>query len=144
MIAMPDVWPNDLVPMQIDSSNPIVVLRTQAAILGKKTQGIVTAVVESSQGKSQQGDLTFDHRLSLVAPLLGYRTQLLQVTHGMSPYPAEIRDMSNPQQWTRTPVSNQQGLLDELSRVFASEFCRQVISNYLEQSTASDSDVGTA
>jgi hypothetical protein len=77
-VTMPDLWPEDVKPAVL---SPVAILRTQAALLSKRTDGLLEAVVESS-GKERHGKAYTQHRLELeVPPLNYYRHGLLVVEH---------------------------------------------------------------
>lgn|ERR1022692_178957 len=70
-----DLWPKlELGPM----AAPISILKTQAALLGEKTQGLIEAAVET-----QSSTTAIHHTFYLVVPALGnYRYALFKIHHG--------------------------------------------------------------
>ncbi|MGB0010130.1 MAG: hypothetical protein WBQ03_00905 [Candidatus Sulfotelmatobacter sp.] len=77
-----DFWPDDIGESSVVT--PVSILKEQAAALGPKTKGLVTAgVVPTQSGNPQYLAYIF----SLVAPAVSYRYQLLTVTHPISLYP---------------------------------------------------------
>lgn len=77
-----DLW-GELDSRSPDERLPADLLRQQAARLGAKTGGIVTARVESSAGGGRLA-----HALLLEAPRLAHFShRLLTLEHGVAPYP---------------------------------------------------------
>lgn len=84
-LPIPDLWSDDI---RVDVLTPVVILRSQAQLLGQKTQGILNAeITTTSQEKWRQ------HQLDIIAPLLnGYRATLLTAKHErLMVYPVLVR-----------------------------------------------------
>lgn len=80
---MQDLWPEITFEEQLDS--PVAILKEQAALLGDKTQHIVTAEVRPL-GTSIANQ--FVNGFYLVAPVLeNYRYRLFTISHSVDPYP---------------------------------------------------------
>jgi hypothetical protein len=80
---MQDLWPEITFEEQLDS--PVAILKEQAALLGDKTQHIVTAEVRPL-GTSIADQ--FVNGFYLVAPVLeNYRYRLFTISYSVDPYP---------------------------------------------------------
>jgi hypothetical protein len=86
-----DLWPADIGGEDLDA--PVLLLRSQAALLGPKLNNLVEAKVstetgapwDSTKGKSVP---RFLHRFDLVVPTLGnYTYRLFTISHGVEQYP---------------------------------------------------------
>jgi hypothetical protein len=77
-----DFWPDDIGESSIVT--PVSILKEQAAALGPKTKGLVTAEVLPTQTGNPQYLAYIFH---LVAPAVNYRYQMFTVTHPISLYP---------------------------------------------------------
>ena len=72
--TIPDLWPENI---RVDVLAPIVILRAQEGLLGKRTQGILEARVTTTATEEFA-----QHQLDLIAPALNrYRETLLTATH---------------------------------------------------------------
>ena len=85
-----DLWPSDLGLGTVVT--PVSILRTQAKLLGERTQGLLDGEVKTSV---QGGDVY--HDLNVVVPALGnYRYRLLRVHHPMTLYPVFVDEEPMP------------------------------------------------
>ena len=120
-----DLWPNDF--GTAGAKPPVTVLREQATLLAKKTNGIVEAEVRTST----EGD-DFSHRFSIVAPALGgYRYSLFTLEHDVNLYPATMHFQD-----TEYHIESEDVLIDILRTVFASDKAKRVIYSLIAQSKA--------
>lgn len=72
--TIPSLWPDQI---KVDILPPLVVLKAQAAALGRLTQGIVDAQVTSVKHPTR-----VEHRLDLVVPALDdIRHRILTISH---------------------------------------------------------------
>jgi hypothetical protein len=72
--SIPDLWSSDI---QVRVLTPLAILRAQASLLRRKTQGLVEAVVDTRTSKE-----SIRHHLDLIAPAVnGYRERMLTATH---------------------------------------------------------------
>jgi hypothetical protein len=72
--TIPDLWSDDI---KVDVVQPVVILRTQAGLLEKKTRGVLRSEVTTT--RSPSGEVL---GLDLLAPALnGYRKTLLTAAH---------------------------------------------------------------
>lgn len=123
-----NLWPEDF--GMISSVPPVTILRQQAAMLGRRTQNILTADVRT--GENFEDELV--HRFYLVAPALGdYRYQLFLVRHpAVSIYPATVWFSNSEKEETPDETS----LRDVLKRIFASDETRRIVQSLIAQSMA--------
>lgn len=84
--TIPDLWLSS--ELKTTVLTPIAILRTQANLLGQKTQGLLVGDVRVTSGEKGQVILSFD----VIAPALNsYRYNLLSVRHTKdASYPAAI------------------------------------------------------
>jgi hypothetical protein len=132
--AIPDLWPRDVFAGSSPNSTatPLAVLRKQGEALGAHTQNFVSGEVQTSAGVDGK---QFTHFFMLVAPLLRYRKALLQVNHGLQPYPATVVETELTKQgdkfWSRE-AKNEQELQDHirefLNEARVKEILRSVIN----------------
>jgi hypothetical protein len=81
---IPNLWPGDVASSP--PVTPVAVLREQAAHLGRLTNNVVEAQVQTTAS----GD-NFDHRFLLRVPALGnYSYELFRVVHGVTLYPLTL------------------------------------------------------
>jgi len=72
--SIPDLWSDDI---QVKVLTPLAILRTQASLLRRKTQGIVEAVVDTRTSAE-----SVSYHFDLIAPAAnGYRERILTATH---------------------------------------------------------------
>src|SRR5436305_800233 len=84
-MATNDLWPVDIIDQTIKP--PTKILKEQAALLGPKTQNLVTAEVETVTRPANR----FRHIFYLVSPALdNYRFGLFQIEQGLRLYPVEF------------------------------------------------------
>jgi hypothetical protein len=110
-----DLWPK--AKFETDIVTPVSILRRQAALLGEKTQQLVTADVSTNA----MGSIV-DHSFRLVVPALdNYKYELFRVTHKVDElYPLighfedrgvpGLRDQSAFVQWLKEILSSESTL----------------------------------
>jgi hypothetical protein len=76
-----DFWPADLDGADPDA--PVLLLRTQASLLGKKFKNILEASVDTNR----VGAGIFRHDFDIRIPSMGYTYTLFWIQHGLDPYP---------------------------------------------------------
>jgi|HubBroStandDraft_6_1064221.scaffolds.fasta_scaffold499976_1 hypothetical protein len=77
-----DFWP------ELNSAKvrtPLLILKEQAALLGKHTQNLVVASVDT-----QTSSADFVHRFIIEAPTLNYRYELFIISHDLLLYPVQV------------------------------------------------------
>jgi hypothetical protein len=85
---IPDLWGDDI---KVDVLPPSVILRAQATLIGRKTQGILSADVVSSTS-DEDGERWEEHTLQVFATSAGYRESILTVYHSANRvYPVTIQ-----------------------------------------------------
>ncbi len=76
---IPDLWGDDI---RVDIVPPLVVLKTQAEAISRRTKGMLTADVSSSRDVDDDGAVECRHKLLLQARSIGYHgEELLQIQH---------------------------------------------------------------
>jgi len=118
--------PNDLWPSNIADANlvtPLAVLKEQAALLGAKTQQLVTGEVTTETS----GNL-FVHHFYLVAPTLRYRYELFRVTHGLSFYPLNVLYLNDTHS-----MKSEAEFQDKLKEIFSATHTVTTVQSMLAQ-----------
>lgn len=91
---MPDLWSDDIGLLVKGPKAPVVILREQASLLGRKTQNLVEAQVYRNTSKDSLSSIQaqdFIYSFCLVAPpLSSYRYHLFTISHGVWFYPISI------------------------------------------------------
>ena len=148
---MKDLWPSDIATHRVKS--PVVILREQASLLGKKTSNIIQAEVQMLL-TSADADNEFGYAFFIVAPALNnYRYQLLTVWHQVDLYPVQIfvegqileelgsgvqieheYNQHSPEDIPYIAVDSEEQFLDNLAKVFGSSKTKRVITALLSQS----------
>jgi hypothetical protein len=123
--ASVSLWPPEF--SDVGVMTPIGILRQQAAALGEQTQNIVIGRVKT-RGNAQN----FLHRFSLWCAPLGYEVDLLEVSHGIDLYPAEVVFIAGPPY--KNTASDADQLKVQLREVFASETTKKIVGSLLAQS----------
>jgi hypothetical protein len=142
---MQDLWPAITFEEEFDS--PVSILKEQAALLGNKTQNVVTAEVGLLGTSTTE---QFVNGFYLVAPALeNYRYRLFTISHSVNPYPVifeldeplyyevgdpELVQVKNPRYILK--ARNEQEFATILQAIFASERTRQIINVLRAQSIA--------
>ena len=90
MTKTEDLWPSDLGLGTVVT--PVSILRTQAKLLGERTQGLLEGEVKTwTQGTNVY------HDLNVVVPALdNYKYRLLRVHHPMTLYPVFVDEEPMP------------------------------------------------
>jgi hypothetical protein len=119
-----DFWPADLGGGDPDA--PVVLLRTQASLLGQKVKSILEARVSTDAF----GGSGFRHTFELVVPAISYSYRLFWIQHGVDPYPVT---------WT---LESQQGTLaskeeftEWLRGTLGSDRTKRIIQTLLAQAS---------
>ena len=121
---MQDLWPDDFGKFTVVP--PVVILREQADLLGKKTKGLITAEVRSYEDNKQ-----FRHKFYLVVPTLGnYSYLLLSAAHDIRLYPAGLLDSSTD---TSYECNSEQEFIVRLRAILATEQTKQIVGAILSQ-----------
>jgi hypothetical protein len=141
--AIPDLWPETLKP---DVLSPVAILRTQAAKLSERTNGLLEADVVSSvvvDGEAQ----TRRYVLEITAPALGHRKfQVLAAEHSMTgAYPVKLHSDFLPEADSDTASSlvlfdsksreceNQSSFQKYLAKTLSSQKLLTVLESLLAQ-----------
>jgi hypothetical protein len=102
---------------------PLTIMREQAALLGRRTNGVLEAEVQTSVDEQE-----FIHSFDLVVPSLQfYRYTLFRVRHGAMIYPvrAGVGDLQNETAFTNW-----------LKTILTSGKTQKIIANLLSQAKA--------
>ena len=134
-----DLWPSDLGLGTVVT--PASILRTQAKLLGERTQGMLEGEVNTwTQGSDVY------HDLNVIVPALdNYKYRLLRVHHSMTLYPVFVDEEPAPYNSlrARTPLEKlgDRGLRDEdslrewLRQTLAKQETTQILKNLYAQAT---------
>jgi hypothetical protein len=118
-----DFWPDGL--GVIDEVTPLLVLKEQAAALGRKTRNMIEAAVETTVR-----DGWFRHTLKLRVPTIGdYSYKILTISHGADPYPVEIWNSLESDNMVK--ASGLEDFKAKLKGILSSERIKKVLNNLL-------------
>jgi hypothetical protein len=121
-LATDNLWPDDI--GESDLVTPVSILREQAALLGPKTENLVTAEVRTAAVQKN-----IQHSFDLIAAALKYRYQLFTVTHAISLYP-----LTGSFRNTATRCANETDFRHWLASVFTSEKTKTIVKALIAQS----------
>jgi len=142
-----DLWPPTISGPEVVA--PVTILREQAAMLGKKTNGLVLASVRTTTRDSLtrdektglraltrpghdagNGNEGFIHSFQLVVPALeDYTYTLFRVEHGIEFYPAEFHQPGRMGQ----RADSEEEFIDILREILSSDNTRRVIGSLIAQ-----------
>ena len=127
-----DLWPADFGTPNVRL--PVVILREQAALLGRKTGNLVEAEVRTNPGAVSPKDL--EYRFFLVAPALDhYRYYLFMIVHSVGDtYPVRFYPKESEGEFDE--IHSEQELVNRLAEVFNSDDTKRVIQSLIAQSQA--------
>ena len=131
-----DLWPADLGGEEADV--PVLLLRSQAALLGAKPNNMVEARVSTQTGESLERRPPrpqpvkvpfFRHNFDLVVPALEqYTYRLFWISHGIDSYPVT---------WTlelnQGKLESREEFVDWLAETLGSERTKKIIRTLLAQ-----------
>jgi hypothetical protein len=153
--AIPDLWPESLKPVVL---SPVAILRTQAARLKERTNGLLEAEIQTKRITEPNGDTKALHVFEIVAPAMdGYRFQVLSIEHpSPGAYPVDISSFFLP---TRVFVAmsggrnipseklpntqrcaNQDAFQEALKKVFSSQELSGILDSLIAQILDKDID----
>jgi len=139
-----DLWPV-MTATTTTQNTPVSILRDQAALLEKKTDGLVIAdvkrrnvevpeiiyAVTKAGVKEENAQNVFAYSFYLIAPALEkYRYLLFWMLHPIEMYPLLIRDSPEGE----FKVESENEFLQVLRRIFGSEKTQRVIQAMIAQS----------
>ena len=135
---IPDLWGDDI---RVDVVPPIVVLKTQAEAISRRTKGMLTAEISSSTDVDDDGAVECRHKLILQARSIGYYgEELLQIQHYESRYYPLTIELPIAIVWdykiTDTPsyirrCNDQDELLEALGRALTSPPTKAALNSLL-------------
>jgi len=115
-MSVPDLWPS-LKPH--GELTPLGILRKQAALLFRKTNGLL-----EGQVKTDGTGPEFVHNFNIIAPALGHFTyQMFSISHGLHSYPLTstnrngrtvIQTESELLTWIRNEMETQRPTIEQL------------------------------
>jgi hypothetical protein len=121
--AQRDFWPD--IAVQGPATTPLSILKEQAAVLARKTNGLLEGHVDDITGGSRE----FRYIFKIMAPTLdNYSYELFRVRHGVLRYPVRIEG-----QLQDTELKTEQEFVDALKHVLSSDETIRVISALLAQ-----------
>ena len=124
-ISTLDLWPSHFGAPAV--TPPVAILRSQAALLANKTDGLVEAFVVS--GKR---DADFHYQLYIRAPALdNYAFWLLTVLHPIQYYPATLIAETTDQKYE---AKSQDQFIEHLRTILSSPETTRVVEALLAQS----------
>lgn len=127
-MAAPDVdlWPTDIGKQRIKT--PAAILRQQASLLGKRTNNLVEAKVETRALGTQ-----FFHDFVIEAPPLGnYKYKLFTLSHSVELYPIEI--VSAPSgHVSLDEIRSERDLLEWLKAILNLDETKRIVNGLLSE-----------
>ena len=130
-----DLWPDELATAE--RQPPVAILRTQAALLGRKTRNLVIGrVTTPSVGQAFFSHLArtqFLYVFQLVAPALNdYTYDLFSIGHGVDLYPVELE--FHAAEGTKIESASEEEFIQVLKGVLSAPETKRVIGALLAQS----------
>lgn len=116
-----DLWPDDI--GETDLVPPVSIMREQASLLGRKTNQLIRARVDSSGERD-----ALIHRFILRVPALDYEIELFSISHYVSLYP-----LSFSWQGGEKELSTSEEFVDYLKKVLQSRDTKKVVHSLLAQ-----------
>ena len=133
-----DLWPEDLLaPYATVMVTPAIVLREQAAILGKKTNNLVEAEVVQAKA-SLRG--IWAYNFLIIAPTLDYEYKLFTCTYNLNLYPVsldvgkEMKDEIDPEYGYlegKILVQSEEEFIKQLKNIFRASITKKIIGTLL-------------
>ena len=143
-----DLWPPTISGPEVVA--PVTILREQAAMLGKKTNGLVLASVRTTTRDSLtrdektglraltrpghdagNGNEGFIHSFQLVVPALeDYTYTLFRIEHGIKLYPVKLHV---PRTLGGRIAKSEDEFVDILRKILSSDNTRRVIGSLIAQ-----------
>jgi hypothetical protein len=128
--------PNNLwgdLPLEATVKTPVSILKEQASLLTKATNGVLEGQVTSNNSGAD-----INLRLRIIAPALGqYAFSILVVSHKIFLYPAQITDLANSVAYH---CDNEEGFIGVVGKILKSPAVHSAIASLLAQSRSSDND----
>jgi hypothetical protein len=133
--TIPDLWPTDF---GVGSEpTPSTILRQQGYILGERTKDVVYGEVEWKQEELGK----FRHTLYLTAPYLKLRQPVLFVQHGLTPYPAEVAQLTqHGGEHRRQKVESSAEFMTLVRDILASPHIVQLVGSLIAQAREMDDE----
>ena len=131
--TMPDLWPADI-GQETGELGPAALLKSQAALLSKKTKGLVTAEV---RGEQDPRDGKFVDNFYLVGSTINYQYLLFSLVYPIEFYPAELLFIpaeAIDSSTRRSRIEDDAQLMDEIRQIFSNAKTKGVISAIIARS----------
>lgn len=128
---MTDLW-GDIPEKPIKT--PVSILREQGSILEKKTSGILTVSIPTSQSGGGN-DARFTHHFVINAPSLNYTYQLFSIYHTIALFPVTFvveNEMFSSSNGSKT-VNNEKEFLEILGQILQSPKTQNILHALLSQ-----------
>jgi hypothetical protein len=121
-LPIKSLWPDDI--GESDLVTPVSIMREQAALLGERTENLVTAeVVTAANGPF------IIHNFILEAPALSYRYQLFSADHQVSLYPVDVNYNK-----TTTRCTDEAQFRQKLGQILGADATKQIVRALKAQS----------
>ncbi|MBE2213588.1 MAG: hypothetical protein IAE82_06935 [Opitutaceae bacterium] len=120
------------IPKKPNIRTPLSILKEQADLLGKLTDGALAGRVETHSN----GEM-LNHSLGVVVSALNnYEIEVLGVRHGLRLYPTEIQDRIGDGKWR--DAEDQESYIQVLRSILGSKDVRNVVEALLAQAQANE------
>jgi hypothetical protein len=127
-MSTPNLW-GDIPQLTERKHTALSMLREQAEILSRATQGVLIGEVTNENKDDQLGGI-----LRIVAPVLGgYSVPIIQVSHSIYGYPVLLTNLLTKQDYT---CSQPAGYENTLRQVLSSKEVHEAIAALLAQSAS--------
>lgn len=134
-----DFWPEDIGNVNITA--PVMILRDQAALLGRRTRNIVEATVGNYGDEFETPQEPFNYSFYIVArPVNNYHYGLFHISHGFDLYPVTFhigeelfRELGFQGENNGITVNNEEYFKEILAKILRSKKTRHVIQAILAQ-----------
>ncbi len=132
-----DLWPEDI-QEPINVKSPVTILKEQAALLGKRTNNLVTAEVSKKENNIRA---EFEYLFFIVSTSLNYRYKLFSIEHNITLYPLriitdtdliqEVTDDETASIFSRITINDEEEFYRILQKIFGSTKVKRIISTLM-------------
>ena len=129
---IPDLWPSTTAT--VETVAPIAILKQQANLLKKRTNGLIGAAISTLQHPTKATHLA--HTFSIEAYNLNYTYELFTVSHGIKHFYSLELQSPVINKGRPLTLNNEQDFLDALRTIFSNSETQRVIANLLSQCQA--------
>jgi hypothetical protein len=114
----------------VETSFPATILREQAELLERKTNGTLQAKIVSIDDDED----TISYEFDIIAPALnGYIYTVLEIFHDAEIFPLTVKDLNKSEEYE---CRNEQELKTTLKQILGSDQTKKVIANLIAMSTS--------